>query len=92
MISTLRNCKFAFKCNKEWDRLSKTNEKNVRFCSACQQEVYFCKTDAELVECIQLNRCVAILSHWITNTTTESLSGGREFTLGAISDEHDIPF
>ncbi len=41
---TLRNCSFAFKCKANWNDLTKLpDEKDVRFCSECQKNVYYCK-------------------------------------------------
>ncbi len=56
----LRNCKFAFQCNADWDELAETNEKRVRFCNQCQKQVHFCDTDEQLVLAIKSNLCVAI--------------------------------
>lgn len=56
----LRNCKFAFKCDKRWDDLTRTSFPQVRFCNECSRDVFLCATDAELAESVRLNRCVAI--------------------------------
>ena len=59
---TIRNCKFAFKCEERWAYLQTTEDDNVRFCDSCQQQVFFCKTDDELLIAIKNNRCVSIES------------------------------
>ena len=56
----IRNCKFAYKCNKKWDDLEATGDAKVRFCQECRQEVFRCLTDDELAQAIRLNHCVAI--------------------------------
>jgi hypothetical protein len=58
----LRNCEFSFKCDAQWDEMGKTETENVRFCDACQKEVYRCDTDEELIRAIRSNLCVAIPS------------------------------
>lgn len=56
----IRNCKFAFRCDRKWDNLISTKDPDVKFCDECQQEVLFCHTDADLTEAIVRNRCIAI--------------------------------
>ena len=63
---TIRNCKFAYKCNKNWFDLLDTKERYVKFCSTCQQEVFYCHTDAELAEAIKKNKCVCIETPFMT--------------------------
>jgi hypothetical protein len=55
----IRNCTFAFRCEAEWEQLEKLEWDSIRFCNACQKEVYFCYDDYELISNIHLNRCVA---------------------------------
>ncbi len=57
---TLRNCTFAYKCTKQWEKLEETDQKSIRFCYDCQNEVYYCEDDQELLKSIKLNRCVAL--------------------------------
>jgi hypothetical protein len=57
---SIRNCVFAFRCDRTWTKLKKTGNEDVRFCGECQKEVHFCNDDATLVESIALNRCIAI--------------------------------
>lgn len=56
---TLRNCTFAYKCTKQWEKLEETDQKSIRFCCDCQNEVHYCEDDQELLKSIKLNRCVA---------------------------------
>jgi len=72
---TIRNCRFAYKCTKQWTDLTKTDSviDNVRHCDDCQQSVYLCWTDAQLVKAIRLDRCVAI----VTPTPRAKLASGR---------------
>ena len=60
MTKLIRNCVFAFKCDKSWDDMTSTKIHDVKFCQTCQREVYFCRTDQQLREAINLNRCVSI--------------------------------
>jgi hypothetical protein len=56
---SIRNCRFAFKCDKKWDDLEETQEELIRFCNMCEKEVHFCEDDDELARNVRLNRCVA---------------------------------
>jgi hypothetical protein len=56
----IRNCVFAFRCEKQWNGLAPTTHPDVKFCGMCQREVFLCQDDESLVESIRLNRCVAI--------------------------------
>lgn len=60
MTLSIRNCPFAFRCDRKWSALKRTADPDVRFCGDCQREVYRCHTDRELVEAVALNRCVTI--------------------------------
>ena len=60
--TTIRNCKFSFRCKANWDDLLPTDDQGlVRFCLECQREVYFCESDDELVYNVVNNRCIAII-------------------------------
>ncbi len=56
----LRNCEFGFKCTANWDEMKPTSEQTVRHCDQCQKNVYFITKPEELIEAINLKRCVAI--------------------------------
>jgi len=56
----LRNCVFGFKCTSNWDEMKRTSEQRVRHCDECKKDVYFITKPEELIEAINLNRCVAI--------------------------------
>lgn len=60
MALSIRNCPFAFRCDRKWSALKATRDPDVRFCGDCQREVFRCHTDEELVQAVALNRCVAI--------------------------------
>ncbi len=58
---SIRNCQFAFKCEKKWDELTQPwSWPKVRFCDDCKKSVHLCDTGDELVDAIKNNRCVAI--------------------------------
>ncbi len=58
----IRNCKFAFKCEKRWNDLKVVSgkDKDIRFCGDCEQNVYRCRTDDQLKTALKENRCIAV--------------------------------
>jgi hypothetical protein len=60
MRTAIRNCTFAYKCDKKWDELVATLNPNERYCGTCEKNVYFCETNDDFAAAILLNRCVAV--------------------------------
>ena len=56
----IRNCSFGFECHQRWEDLLKRKEKNIKYCHECEKEVYLIETNAELMDAIKFNHCVAI--------------------------------
>lgn len=56
----IRNCSFGFECRQRWEDLLKRKEKNIKYCHECEKEVYLIETNAELMNAIKFNHCVAI--------------------------------
>jgi hypothetical protein len=56
----IRNCVFAFRCNKRWDDLARTAKPGVKFCDDCSKEVFWCASDADLADAVRQGWCVAI--------------------------------
>ena len=63
-ITDIKNCPFAFKCNKKWDVMPHVDLSEsggeIRYCSACEKKVYQCLSMTEFVEHSRLNHCVMI--------------------------------
>ncbi|WP_427551096.1 hypothetical protein ACQE3D_17605 [Methylomonas sp. MS20] len=59
-MGVIRNCIFGKQCDKKWAELTQTDNQDVRYCSACEQNVYLCQDEYTLAEAIQENRCVAV--------------------------------
>jgi uncharacterized protein (TIGR02996 family) len=58
----IENCDpvFEFQCPKRWDKLQPTRAESVRFCDACQKNVYFCQSVQEARAHTWQEHCVAI--------------------------------
>ena len=59
-MNAIRNCQFRFKCPKTWEALQHTDVDDQRYCTGCEQIVYFCRTSKQLMTAIQEDRCVAV--------------------------------
>jgi len=56
----IRNCRFAFKCDKTWNSLIETDDELIRYCDSCDRGVHYCNSDEQLVQAITNNKCIAI--------------------------------
>ena len=83
--AAIRNCRFAFKCDQQWRDLAETSSEKVRSCADCGHDVFFCETDAELIDAIRMNRCVAIVQAQETDGNDLSLI---QYSVGNVT----IPF
>lgn len=59
-MAEIRNCEFRFKCPMQWEALKPTDHEDQRYCGECNQLVYFCHIEEELMAAIKADRCVAI--------------------------------
>ena len=62
-MSQIRNCKFSFKCPKDWESLKPTDNMHQRYCEECKEIVHFCYTPEDLMKAIQNDLCVAIANN-----------------------------
>src|SRR5262249_34481252 len=61
MERTIRNCAFKMKvlCPRTWGALEETETANVRHCSQCNKDVYFCSSDVETIAHARQGHCIA---------------------------------
>jgi len=52
----IRNCKLEFECPLLWDNLKETNDKNIRFCEKCKENVVRVNNKDELEKCT--SKCI----------------------------------
>ena len=62
-MGEIRNCKFSFKCPRNWEGLKPTDNMHQRYCSECNEIVHFCYTPEDLMKAIQSDLCVAIANN-----------------------------
>jgi uncharacterized protein (TIGR02996 family) len=58
----LEKCLFALEleCPQQWERLTPTAARSVRFCASCGQNVYYCTTLREAARHAACGHCVAV--------------------------------
>lgn len=52
--------RFAFECPQQWNNLETTGADGVRFCSSCNERVFFCNTPEEGEHHASLGHCIAL--------------------------------
>jgi uncharacterized protein (TIGR02996 family) len=52
--------RFSFKCPKEWGGLAATDKHDVKFCNACEKNVYYCTSVPEARDRAARGECVAL--------------------------------
>jgi uncharacterized protein (TIGR02996 family) len=51
---------FQFECPKHWEKLTPTNDTNIRFCASCKRNVYHCETLQDAQAHANRGDCVAL--------------------------------
>src|SRR5581483_8841826 len=51
---------FRFRCPKQWERLTPTADRTVRFCEGCRREVFFCSTLSVAQTHAAVGDCIAV--------------------------------
>ena len=57
---SIKNCEFAFKCPRVWERLDATDKEDVRHCTSCEKLVYLCVDDLTLACHVKAGHCVVV--------------------------------
>ncbi len=68
IAAKINNCKFSFKCPKDWSALTDEGVDNQRYCGSCKEQVHWCETQAEVDKAVSQGWCVAFSSEQITPT------------------------
>ena len=66
--------RFRYRCPKNWNTLQKTKSDSIRFCDACQENVYYC-VYGEIAQHIKQGHCVAFSSKFVDNANTQHSNG-----------------
>lgn len=80
------NVQFQFRCPKRWELLQVTSDDTVRYCDACQQNVYFCDTIFDAKVHATNGHCVAVDAR-LSRTPNDLKRLRRSVTAGVIIPE-----
>jgi len=80
------NVRFEFRCPKRWELLEKTSDETIRYCDACQQNVYFCDTIQEARDLAANRECVAVDAR-LSRTHNDIKPWDNLVTMGVIMPE-----
>ena len=96
-MKTVWKCEFEFECPKDWDDMKKTSSETVRFCNACEKDVYFCSNKNELDFHRKKGDCIATYDffidsvnkreHIVTKTDTDNARPPTRFVAGRIREK-----
>ena len=70
----IRNCRFRYRCHRQWASLTETATDGVRHCSDCDENVYLCPSGVQLASAIMENRCVSVPVQLVQSYSAERLS------------------
>ena len=59
-LISIRNCILGYQCKQDWNSLLATNDQNIKYCRDCQRSIFKIANKSDLMDAIQVNRCVAI--------------------------------
>lgn len=58
--------RFSYQCPKSWNSLEATADDSIRFCDACQENVFYCTDKQEADRHARQGHCIAIASKLTT--------------------------
>lgn len=88
--TAIKNCEFLFKCPRDWEQLSKTDNEGIRFCNVCDKGVYLAEDDDTLKLLAALGKCVAIRRASVSDEI--DCTEDQDFLLGMIALDSQTPF
>ncbi len=59
LVNSIINCEFEYKCDFDWDLLSKTKDPQIRFCNQCKKQVKLCLSNDEIDLAWETGTCIA---------------------------------
>ena len=80
--------RFTYQCLKYWDTLEKAKNDSVRFCDACQENVYYCSDKQEAEEHARKGHCIAIAKLAALKDTASHKGIASELTT-AVDEQYD---
>ncbi len=59
--ATIANCTFKFKCDQDWETMTRTAVDGVRHCGECDKDVFSCTSIEDVAKHARLGHCIAIV-------------------------------
>lgn len=87
----INNCKFSFKCSKNWSALQVVGIDKQRYCGSCKENVHWCDTQEDIDKAATEKWCVAFSSKptsQIKNWNSDE-DGFLEFHMGRLEMSED---
>jgi len=56
----IENCPLEFQCDKSWRSLKRTEDKDIRHCISCGEDVHLCRTEEDFESAQGAGKCVAL--------------------------------
>lgn len=78
-----------FRCPKSWSSLTPVDDIGIRACGACQRNVYFCTTLAEVRERGRAKQCVAFSSALVRQNALEAYAEADLIMMGEVAYDED---
>ena len=75
--------RFTYQCPKYWQKLQKTESDSIRFCDACQENVYYCTDKKEAEQHARKGHCIAIASE-LTTAVDEQYDDSQYMFMGIV--------
>jgi uncharacterized protein (TIGR02996 family) len=80
-----------FRCPKSWSSLTPADAIGIRFCNACERNVYFCTTLAEVRERGRARECVAFSSALVRQDALEVYAEEDLLLMGEVAYDEELP-
>lgn len=83
LANKITNCSFTFRCHKNWESLTRTENQSIRYCDDCDRGVYLADDLESLGFLASAGKCVAIFEPQ-TEIETDVTDEGSDFFLGMV--------
>ena len=76
---------FSYRCPRKWDVLESTSQQSVRFCQACQENVYYCTTKEDAEQHAKQGHCIVIDAQF--SNTKQRIRGRVAIAKPSVTDD-----
>ena len=83
--------RFTYQCPKYWQKLQVTKNDSVRFCDACQENVYYCTDKQEAEQHARQGHCIAIASKLTAAVDRQYEKPQQDLVMGMLKPSTILP-